>query len=165
MTDLLWPCGTLGRPHGLHGELYLELLPDGLHYLVAGEEFFVVPEGSGEPSPVRVSRAGGDDRHPLLRLEGVETREQAGAFSGKLLAAAGGDLDDIPAWRVGDLVGLRADCGGRDLGVVTDVMQAVASDVLKIEAPGSEPVLVPLVDELVQVDLEAGLLHVREGLL
>ena len=165
MTDVLWPCGTLGRPHGLHGELYLELLPDGLHYLAAGEEFFVVSEGGGEPSSVRVSRAGGDDRHPLLRLEGVETREQVAAFSGRLLAAAGGDLDDIPAWRVGDLIGLRADCGGRDLGVVTDVMQAVASDILKIEAPGSEAVLVPLVDELVQVDLEAGLLHVRDGLL
>ena len=165
MTDVLWPCGTLGRPHGLHGELYLELLPDGLDYLEAGEEFVVVSEGGGEPSPVRVSRAGGDDRHPLLRLDGVESREQAAVFSGKLLAAVGGDLDDIPAWRVGDLIGLRADCGGRDLGVVTDVMQAVASDILKIEAPGSEPVLVPLVDELVQVDLEAGWLHVREGLL
>jgi 16S rRNA processing protein RimM len=165
MTDVLWPCGTLGRPHGLHGEQYLELLPNGLEYLTAGEEFFVLSDGGEEPSPVRVSRAGGDDRHPLLRLEGVETREQAAAYSGKLLAAAGGELDDIPAWRVGDLIGLRADCGGRPLGVVTDVMQAVASDVLKIEAPGSEPVLVPLVDELVQVDLEAGLLHVREGLL
>jgi ribosomal 30S subunit maturation factor RimM len=165
MTDVLWPCGTLGRPHGLHGELYLELLPGGLDYLSAGEEFFVVSEGGGEPSPARITRAGGDDRHPLLRLEGVDSREQVAAYSGKLLAATGGDLDDILAWRVGDLVGLRADCGGRDLGVVTDVMQAVASDVLIIEAPGAEPVLVPLVDELVKVDLEAGVLHVREGLL
>jgi ribosomal 30S subunit maturation factor RimM len=165
MTDVLWPCGTLGRPHGLHGELYLELLPAGLDYLEAGEEFVVVSEGAGDPSPVRVSRAGGDDRHPLLRLEGVESREQAATFSGKLLAATGGELDDIPAWRVGDLIGLRADCGGRPLGVVTDVMQAVASDILKIEKLGEAPVLVPLVDELVEVDLEAGVLHVREGLL
>ena len=40
---------------------------------------------------------------------------------------------------------------------------------LQIEAPGSEPgaqpILVPLVDELVEVDLAAGLVRVREGLL
>ena len=165
MNDVLWPCGTLGRAHGLHGEIYLELLPHGLDYLAGGEEFFLVSEGGGEPSPVRVARAGGDDRRPLLRLQGVETREQAAALSGKVLAAAGGDLGEIPAWRAGDLIGLRADCGGHDLGVVTDVLQAVASDVLQIESPGTAPVLVPLVDELVQVDLAAGVLHVREGLL
>ena len=165
MTDVLWPCGTLGRAHGLHGELYLELLPHGLDYLAAGAQLFLVSEGADEPSPVQVSRAGGDDRHPLLRVQGVDSREQAIALSGKILAAAGGDLDDLPAWRVGDLIGLRADCGGRDLGVVTDVLQAVASDVLQIEAPGVAAVLVPLVDELVQIDLAAGVLHVRDGLL
>jgi ribosomal 30S subunit maturation factor RimM len=165
MTDVLWPCGILSRAHGLHGEIYLKLLPHGLDYLSSGEEFFLVSEGGVEPSPVRVSRAGGDDRRPLLRVEGVESREQAAALSGSLLAAAGGELDAAPAWRVGDLIGLRADCGVRDLGVVTDVLQAPASDVLQIEAPGSPPVLVPLVDELVQVDLDAGVLHVREGLL
>jgi 16S rRNA processing protein RimM len=165
MNDVLWPCGTLGRAHGLHGELYLELLRHGLDYLAGGDRFFLVSEGGGEPSPVQISRVGGDDRRPLLRVQGIDSREQAIALSGKVLAAAGGDLEQIPAWRVGDLIGLRADCGGRDLGVVTDVLQAVASDVLQIEAPGAEPVLVPLVDELVQVDTAAGVLHVREGLL
>jgi len=165
MADVLWPCGTLGRPHGLHGEIYLELLPHGLEYLSVGGRFLLSREDGEELQTVAVARAGGDDRHPILRLDGAATREQAAAFSGGLLLATGGGLDELPAWRSSDLLGLRAECGERPLGIVTDVLQAPASDILQIEAEDGEVVLVPLVDELVSVDLAAGTLRVREGLL
>jgi ribosomal 30S subunit maturation factor RimM len=165
MSELLWPCGTLGRAHGLHGELYLDLLPHGLEYLTGGQRFFLVTADGSEPSPVAILRTGGDDRRPLVRLRGVDSREQAVAVAGAVLAAAGGALTDIPAWRAGDLLGMRAESGGRELGTVTDVLQAPASDLLQIQAPGAEPVLVPLVDELVQIDARARIVHIREGLL
>jgi 16S rRNA processing protein RimM len=169
MADVLWPCGTIGRPHGLKGELYLELLPHGLDYLAGDASFFLIPRGSDEPAPVSVQRAGGDDRHPLLRVQGIDSREQAAALSGAILVATGGALDEIPAWRAGDLIGLRAVSGARELGAVTDILQTPAAEVLQIEAsgsePGAQPILVPLVDELVEVDLAAGLVRVREGLL
>jgi len=165
MADVLWPCGTLGRAHGLHGEIYLELLPHGLEYLIKGARFLLGGEEDEEPRPVVIARAGGADRRPLLRLDGVTTREQAAALSGSLLLAAGGELGELPAWRSGDLIGLRAEYGGRQLGVVTDVLQAPASDILQIEAPDGHAILVPLVNELVSVDLDTGRLVVREGLL
>lgn len=164
MTDLVWPCGTLGKAHGLHGEIYLELLPHGLEYLEAGERFALSRDGE-EPLPIEVRRVGGDPRRPLLRLGGVETREAVIALSGSLLLASGGTLDELPAWRGGDLLGLRAEYEGRGLGVVSDILQAPAADVLEITAPDGEKILVPLVEELVTLDLDGGRLVVREGLL
>jgi 16S rRNA processing protein RimM len=165
MTRSLWPCGVLGRPHGLHGEIALDPLPDGVQLMAQGIEFFVSRGGDDPPDPVRVERAGGADRRPLLRLEGVESREQAAAFTGCLLLASGPALDERPHYVVGDLVGLRAVSGDRELGTVSDVLQGVAQDILQIVAPDGAEILVPLVDELVTVDQSAGLVSVREGLL
>jgi 16S rRNA processing protein RimM len=161
----LWPCGVLGRPHGLHGEIALGPLPDGVSYLEQGTEFFLSRGGEDEPVPVRLERIGGSDRRPLLRFDGIDSRDQAATLSGSLLLAAGGPLDELPQYVVGELIGLRAVCGDRELGVVADVLQGVVHDILQIAGDDGVEVLVPLVDELVTVDEDAGLVIVREGLL
>jgi len=160
----LWPCGVLGRPHGLKGEIALDPSPGGVEYLAQGTCFFVA-KGDRSPVPVVAERCGGADRRPLLRLEGVDTREAAAVLSGSILLAAGPALDGMPHYLVGDLVGLPAVCGDRELGIVADVLQGVAQDILQITAPGGEEELVPLVDALVTVDRVAGVIHIREGLL
>ena len=165
MASVVWPCGRLGRPHGLSGEMYLEVLPHGLEYLERGERFSICNEAAGEPQPVVVRRVGGQDTRPLLRLEGVASREQAAVYAGWILLAAGGTLDEIAAWRVGDLIGLRACSGCRDLGVVSDVLQSPSADILQITRAGAPPALVPLANELVSVDLPSAVVRVREGLL
>jgi 16S rRNA processing protein RimM len=156
---------VLGRPHGLHGEIALQPLPDGVSYLEQGTEFFLSRGGEEEPEAVRLERIGGSDRRPLLRLDGIESRDEAATLSGSLLLASGGPLDELPQYVVGDLIGLRAVCGDRELGAVTDVLQGVVHDILQIAGHDGEEVLVPLVDELVTVDREAGVVIVREGLL
>jgi ribosomal 30S subunit maturation factor RimM len=161
----LWVCGTLGQAHGLKGELYLDLAPDGHRYLTMGARFFVYREGAGEPEAVRVERTGGTDQRPLVHVAQAATREQALALQGATLMAGGGHLDAIPYHRVGSLLGLRVVCGLRELGEVADVLTAPAQDVLDIRRPDGEHTLVPLVEELVTVDLESGTVSVREGLL
>jgi 16S rRNA processing protein RimM len=165
LTRGLWPCGVLGRPHGLHGEIALDPLPDGARYLAAGVEFFLSKGGQEQPVSVGVERVGGMDRRPLLRFAGVTSREAAAALTGSLLLAAGGVLDALPQHVVGELLGLRAVCGDRELGTVTDVLQGVVQDILQIRSAEGEEVLVPLVDELVTVDRVAGVILVRDGLL
>jgi len=164
-TGGLWVCGTLGQAHGLKGELYLDLAPDGHRYLTRGVRFFVCREGAGEPETVRVEHTGGTDQRPLVRVAQAATREQALALQGATLLASGGELDDIPHHRVGALLGLRVACGSRELGEIVDVLSAPAQDVLDVRGPHGEHTLVPLVEELVTVDLEGGTVSVREGLL
>ena len=153
-ASALWACGILGKVHGLRGELYLNLAPGGLDRLSRGSEFYLgdrdphAPEGAERVVPC------------------AATREAAIALQGRELFAAGGDLDAEPHYRVGVLLGLPVETvSGRPLGEVSDVLEAPAHEVLEVRAPDGASVLVPLVDELVTLDAESGVLRVVDGLL
>jgi len=172
LTRGLWACGILGKVHGLRGELYLNLSHDGLEHLKQGADFYVArpdqdaPEGAERLVPCAVSRAGGTDQRPLVRLDLAQTREAAIALQGLELLAAGGELDALPFYRVGDLIGLRVEtAAGLLLGEVGDVLETPAHEILQVRAPDGASLLLPLVEELVSVDAEAGVLRVVDGLL
>jgi len=160
-----WVCGTLGRAHGLTGELYLDLAPRGLDCLTRGERFFLAKEGVDGSAPVRLERTGGTDRRPLVRLEGVGSRDEAIAVQGSVVLAASPALDEGDTWAVSSLLGRRVLVGDRELGVVVDVLMGAAHDILQIRSADEREHLVPFVGELVEVDDETGVLRVREGLL
>jgi len=168
----LWACGILGKVHGLRGELYLNLSHDGLEHLKQGADFYVArpdqdaPEGAERLVPCAVSRAGGTDQRPLVRLDLAQTREAAIALQGLELLAAGGELDALPFYRVGDLIGLRVEtAAGLLLGEVGDVLETPAHEILQVRTPDGASLLLPLVEELVSVDAEAGVLRVVDGLI
>ena len=165
MREGLWACATVGRAHGLRGEVYLDLLPGGLTYLEKATSFVLSREGAEELLPVRVERAGGSDRRPLVRLSGVNTREEARALYGALVCARGAELDAGDHYVVGDLLGARVVSGGRELGVVSDVLISPAHEIIEITSPDARVTLVPFVAELVEVDVESGVVTIREGLL
>jgi 16S rRNA processing protein RimM len=172
MSDTsLWACGIIGKAHGLHGEVYLNLAPRGLEYLGLGSAFYVsggrddAPEGAERVVPCAVTRRGGTDQRPLVHLSLAATRDEAIALQGRELLAAGDALDALPHYRVGDLIGLRAEtASGRPLGQVADVLEAPAHEILELRTPDGASLLVPLVDELVAADFEAGVIRVVDGL-
>jgi len=162
-----WVCGTLGKTHGLGGELYLNLAPGGLEYLSDGARHFVADERSQEDLPCVARRAGGSDARPLVALDLATTREEALALQGRTLLASGGPLDKLPHYRAGDLIGreVREDGSGATVGEVVDVIAAPAHEILELRPPGGgRAVLVPLVEELVW-EGPRGWLVVRAGLL
>ena len=160
----LWSVGTLGKVHGLNGELYLNLSPRGLETLELGERFFLSGAGTAEPRPCAVTRVGGTDRRPLVVTDLAAGREEAVALQGLELLAAGSRLDERPHYRVGDLLGLTVrTASGRVVGEVREVLETPAHEVLVVLAPGGGDVLIPLVDELVSLD--SGRLVVVDGLL
>ena len=165
MSDpALWSCGTLGKVHGLRGELYLNLSPGGLDRLELGERFYVAEEGAGQPRPCAVTRAGGTDRRPLVLLDLAATRDEAIALQGGELLAAGDELDAQPHYRVGDLLGLPVrTASGREIGEARDVFETPAHEILVVRAPDGVDVLIPLVDAL--LTLEDDWLVVVDGLL
>jgi 16S rRNA processing protein RimM len=163
-ASALWSVGTLGKVHGLKGQLYLNLAPGGLERLRLGERFYLSDEGAGEPRPCAVTRVGGTDQRPLVVTDLAAGREEAVALQGRELLAAGAELDAQPHYRVGDLLGLPVrTASGRPLGAVQDVVEAPAHEILAVRAPDGSEVLIPLVDEL--VSLEDGALVVVDGLL
>ena len=171
MTKGLWACGTLGKVHGLRGELYLNVAVDGLDHLSRGTQHFLArpsgrtPEGAEQLVPCVVTRAGGTAQRPLVRLDLASTRAEAIALQGCELLAAGGELDELPQYLVGDLLGLRVEtAAGRPLGVVEEVLENPAHEILLIRTPAGVELLIPLVEQLVHVDEEAGVARVVDGL-
>ncbi len=168
----LWVCGILGKVHGLRGELYLNLSPNGLEYLRLGAQFYVAgpdrdrPDGACRLLPCAAERVGGTDRRPLVLLDLAGSREEAIALQGGELLATGGELDALPHYTIGGLVGLRVETvGGRFLGTIHDVIQSPAHEVLVVRTPAGAELLVPLVDELVSVDDAGRIARVVDGLL
>ena len=166
----LWTCGTLGKAHGLRGELYLNPAPGGAEYLDLGEEFFLArPTDEPDetpPTPCRATRVGGTDLRPLVMTNLATTREEAISLQGCELLARGASLDAIPHYTVGELMGLPVETeSGHVVGTITDVIQGPSHEVLEVETPSGAGVLIPLVDELVSLDDEDGVLRVVDGLL
>lgn len=151
--------GTLGRAHGLRGELAVHLRTDDPERRFAAG---AVVSAGGTPRVVASSR-----RHSgvwLLRFEGVTDRTGAEALRG-LDLAVDVPADEVPAeegeYYDRQLVGLEVrNASGTGVGRVRAVLHLPAQDVLAVDVDGTER-LVPFVEPLVPtVDLDAGYLQV-----
>lgn len=95
-------------------------------------------------------------RVPVLRLDGIGSREEAGALSGRYLEAESPPLEPgTYYWE--DLVGLRAESpDGRPLGELLEVFRAGGNEVYRIVGPDGER-LVPALRSVVHaIDVDGG---------
>jgi 16S rRNA processing protein RimM len=166
--------GRVLRPHGVRGELTVQVLSDAPERFAPGAELGVGdPDGPGPLRPVVVRSARLHQGRLLLGLEGVEDRTAAEPLRGAWLSipvAAARPLGPDEFWPH-QLVGLAVvDRQGRRRGRVADVVPGAAHDLLAVELTegsgepqGGAPVnqaggiaLVPAVAALVTVELDAG---------
>ena len=157
--------GRVLRPHGLRGELVVQVLSDAPERFAPGEAVAAGDLESGGPlRQLEVSSARLHQGRMLLRFAGVEDREAAEPLRGSLLSIpmeAARELGAGEYWRH-QLVGLAVvDSEGNDRGVVAEVLPGAAHDLLEVRRPDGVTVLVPAVAALVEVELEAGRVVVR----
>jgi 16S rRNA processing protein RimM len=143
---------------GLAGAMRVEVLTDRPDRLSEGALLYV--EGESEPRRITEVERGG--RHPVIRLEDVDSREGAEMLRGRYLEV---DAEPLPEgnfyWH--QIVGLRAlDESGAELGTVVEVFRAGENEVYRVEAGSGEELLLPaLRDVVLAIDLEAGTMIVR----
>ncbi|MFZ5872092.1 MAG: ribosome maturation factor RimM [Actinomycetota bacterium] len=145
----------LGRPHGLRGELSVEVRTDSPgDRFVAGATFTTDPGDR----PLTLTRARQHQGRTLLTFAEVTDRTAAEALRDVLLVADVPETPEPDAWPVATLVGLRAvTVDGVDAGVVVGVEHLPAQDLLEVEQPSGRRALVPFVAAIVpEVDVEAG---------
>jgi 16S rRNA processing protein RimM len=153
--------GVIGRAHGVHGEVAVELRTDEPELRFAPGQV-LREEGGTRLFTVRSVR--GHSGRLLVRFAELLDRAGAEAVRGTLLIAAV-EPDEPPAepgtFYDRQLIGLRATTpNGAEVGSVRSVLHLPAQDVLEIETAAG-PRLVPFVEALVpDVDLEAGRLTV-----
>jgi 16S rRNA processing protein RimM len=143
--------GRVGRPHGLDGSFYVQdpspsLLALGCRVVIDGEE------------EATIARRAGDDRRPIVRLEGHEGRSAAEALRERELMVERSEAPELEEdeWWVDDLEGCAVHDGERQVGTVRRLLALPSVEVLEVtRADGEGELLVPLVRDAVRaVDVE-----------
>jgi 16S rRNA processing protein RimM len=136
----------------------LEVLTDRADRLSVGAHLFA----EGEDTPRRISQIQTGGRVPIIRLEGIDSRQQAEAMIGRYLEV---EAEPLPEgtyyWH--QIVGLVvADEEGRQLGTVVEVFRAGENEVYRVESEGQPDLLLPALREVIlDIDLRAGRMIVR----
>lgn len=147
--------GRVLRPHGLRGEVKIEVLSDVPDRFEIGRELWLIPGDGKTRERVRIAcfRA-----RNLIRFEGYEYRDQAESLRGSRLEVGLSEVPDAPpgAYYHHDLIGCRCvESRHGDLGKVVAVVEDGGGDLLEVESETFGSLLVPFVETfLVAVDLD-----------
>ena len=161
--------GRIGRPHGVRGEVTVEVRTDDPDLrFVPGAVLRTDPADRG---PITITGVHWHSGTLLLRLEGVDSREAAEAVRNTELLVDVADLPEIEdpdSYYDHQLIGLTAQLpDGTVIGEIT-VIRHEAQDLLVVRRPEDGDVLIPFVSAIVPtVDLDGGFVVVDppEGLL
>ncbi len=148
--------GRVAKPHGVHGDLLIEIITDFPERLADGVRFGVgdgdVPAEFFEVHRVRYHKG-----RWLLSVAGIRDREAVQAWRGRYLFLPAQSLDQLPEGYFYEhhLVGLACrSMTGEDLGEVTGVDPGAGQSRLVVRR-GRREFLVPYVPAIVrEVDLE-----------
>jgi 16S rRNA processing protein RimM len=163
------PCyllvGRVLRPHGVRGELRIEIVTDYPERLVQHTHFYL----SHPDFPAAVQRypVEGIRFHKevlLLKLGGCDDRDAANHLRGMLVQIPIADAVPLEEgeYYLFQLVGVQVETeNGERLGQIVEVIETGANDVYIVRGPRGE-VLLPAVDEVIlELDLESKRMVVR----
>jgi 16S rRNA processing protein RimM len=151
----------VARPHGIKGEVIVNVLSEVTGRFAVGAEILVGPS-PGEARPARIVRSREHQGRIILQLEETLDRTMAEALRGALLFApavageAPEPLEQDAYWEH-ELVGLEVrDPAGARLGTLTGVLSRPEQDLWEMEGP-SGTVLIPATKAIVRsVDVAGG---------
>jgi 16S rRNA processing protein RimM len=154
--------GLITAMFGIRGEMKVQPLTDFPERFRQTAAVYV----GDELDERRVLGARLHQRIVILRLEGVQTANDAEALRNKKLYVPASELITLPPdhYYLHDLMGLRVvHVDGTPLGVVRDVIQSAGNDLLVIQsARTGKAVLLPAVKAFVKdVDVTGGVISVE----
>jgi 16S rRNA processing protein RimM len=155
--------GRIGRPHGVRGEVSVEVRTDSPELRFApGSVLRTDPAGVG---PLTVQNMHWHSGRLLLAVDGVEDRNRAEELRNVLLLVDVDDderPEDDEEYYDHQLVGLAAQTpDGEPIGTVAEVLHLPSQDLLVLRHLDGREVLVPFVAAIVPaVDLAAGTLRI-----
>jgi 16S rRNA processing protein RimM len=154
--------GKLHRPHGVRGEMRMSvwtdfperLQPDTLVYL--GKRHM----------PVHIKSLRGHQQDVLIAFEEFRDREEVSQFRNQVVFVRTADLPALPddGLYLHQLLGLQVVRDEDDvlLGVVAEILETGANDVLLVRREGKSDILIPDIDPvIIEIDLEKGEIRVN----
>ena len=153
--------GAVGKPFGIHGDVYVHPDPDVAHEFPAGTTY----DAGGGTLTVAQSKVHAGRR--LVRFAEAGDREAAAALRGTVLTLPRDavELEEGAVW-LDDVLGCDVvDEDGALVGVLERVLDSPAHDLLVVARPDGGELLVPAVDDLIIVEAERIVVRQVAGLL
>lgn len=158
--------GFLRRPHGVAGEMLMDLHTDFPERLKPGRKLFL----GEEHLPVTLSRIRELGNGWLVKLKGIDTPEAAGQYRNTWLSVKTKDVPALPEGQYyqHQLLGLRVmDDEGRTLGSLAEILETGANDVYVVKREDGSELLLPAIPSVIlELKPEDGFIrvHLLDGL-
>jgi 16S rRNA processing protein RimM len=164
-SDAYLAVAQIVSAHGIRGEVRCQLITDFPDRLKRTERLY-----RGEDHvPLAVERARIDKHGAILKLSGLDSRDDAERLRGQVLYVAEADAVALPRdsyfWH--QIIGLRVQSdAGQELGAVADIIQTGSNDVYVVRSDRAEVLLPAIKDVVREIDLAGGVMivHLLEGL-
>lgn len=153
--------GFLRRPHGITGEMIMDILTDFPERIHQGKTVYV----GEDHEPLQIDSLRGHDRAMLIHFAGIQTPEEAGRLRNKNVFTMASELPQLPEGEYyhHQLVGLMAvDENGNHLGTLSEILETGANDVYVIKTSSGGEILLPAIEDVIlKVNLDQGTISVR----
>ena len=159
--------GFLRRPHGVKGEMLMVVHTDFPERLKTGMTLYVGADYNPQVVASLRTHASG----LLIRFRGMKTPEEAGLFRNTWVYVPTADRPELPEGEYyhHQLLGIKVVTDdGRELGVVTDIVETGANDVYIVKDSDGKEVLLPAIPPVIlEVNLAERqmLVHLLDGLI
>lgn len=153
--------GKLGKPHGIHGEIVMDIFTDFPERLESGISVWVGPQYK----EIKITSKRPHARGMLLSFEGYRHREEVSALRNQLVYVR---TVDLPQLEEGEyyhhqVLGMQVvDEDGGTLGSIVRIHETGANDVYVVQGESGAELLIPAIESVILAfDLERRQLHVR----
>lgn len=158
--------GKIVAAFGTKGEIRVLPQTDFPRRFDAGRQLYV----ERQETPIQIEGVRWHKGQAILKLKGVDDRDQAESLRGRFARVPGSDLAELgeDEYYLFQIVGLRVVTDeGVELGRVSEVLQTGANDVYVVPRGGRELLLPAIAEVIREVDLPADRLvvHLLPGLL
>jgi len=141
--------GFLRRPHGVRGEIMLEIQTDYPERLKPGEIFYI----GDERMPVTIATQRQHNKGLLLSFEGINDRDEIGRYRNNSLFVKLADWPPLPEGEYYDfqLIGLEVvvEETGEVLGKLMEIIETGANDVYLVKSESGRETLLPAIPDVV----------------
>jgi 16S rRNA processing protein RimM len=153
--------GRLRRPHGVMGEISMEVLTDFPERIGKGSTLLV--GDSHREMAIEGIRPHGDGL--LIKFFGMNDRDSVGVLRNEMVYKQADNLPELPEGEFyhHQLVGLKVISeDGSSLGELREILETGANDVYRVVAEDGKELLLPAIESVIlEVKLDEGCMTVR----
>ena len=158
--------GFLRRPHGLQGEINMDLHTDFPERMKSGRKLFV----GKQYQPMTLASVRPHQSGLLVKFKGVESPESAGLFRNQWVYIRARDASPLPEGQLyqHELIGFGVvDENDNALGELTEILETGANDVYVVRDEAGKEILLPAIPSVIlKLDAARRLMwvHLLDGL-